>query len=76
MEENSVDFLSGLVLPVLMIRFFLKIATNLCIMTLSRMNTGGSPIGAATSTILPKLCGPDTSSPLCGVDEKKLTERG
>jgi hypothetical protein len=64
MDENIDDFIPGLAFLTFMIRFFLKFATNLCIMSQSRINTGGSPIGADTSTILPKLCGPAISSPL------------
>lgn len=70
MDENSDDFFPVLFFFRLIIRFFLKIATNLRISSQSRMNTGGSPMGADTSTIFPKLCGPDISSPLCGRREK------
>ena len=76
-EENNGDLL--LLLPPLsllllddtdddeeeMTRFCFNLTKKSCMISQSRINTGGSPTGQSTSIILPILRGPATCSPLC-----------
>jgi len=58
-----------------MTRFCFNLTKNSCIISQSRINTGGSPTGQSTSIVLPILRGPATCSPLCLYANERKGER-
>ena len=58
-----------------MTRFCFNLTKKSCIISQSRINTGGSPTGQSTSIVLPILRGPATCSPLCLYANERKGER-